>query len=135
MLFSALRPPSSSFMLEWWVLSETPMRRLRGSIVWIILMTVGSYTLAQTENSKEPFWIWQQYRDMQRDYIASLKKRLAEDPNNVERQLDLGRVYFRLALYREPAAGTEAEKIFNQILARDPHNAIALAYHGALLGV
>lgn len=85
--------------------------------------------------NENPWSAMQRYRQMQLDYIDRLKAQLAVDPDNLARQLDLGRAYYWLAVEREAAAQFEAEKIFEQILARDPDNAIALAYHGSLLGL
>jgi signal transduction histidine kinase len=49
--------------------------------------------------------------------------------------LNLGRAYHWLALSHEEDALIEGEKTFRQILARQPDNAVALAYAGSLLGL
>lgn len=86
-----------------------------------------------------PMSVWQQSRQtqwqIQREYIERLKQRAAAEPENVAYQLDLGRAYYWMALERDTQAQAEAEQAFRQILAREPDNAVALAYHGALLGI
>ena len=83
----------------------------------------------------EPLGVWQQSQQLQRNYIELLKKQTAADPNNLSLQLNLGRAYHWLALSHEEDALVEGEKIFKQILAREPDNAVALAYAGSLLGL
>jgi len=83
----------------------------------------------------EPLGVWQRSQQMQRNYIELLKKQTAADPNNLALQLNLGRAYHWLALSREVDAIIEGEKIFKQILSREPDNAVALAYTGSLLGL
>lgn len=111
----------------------SPMRHL---LSMMIVFMVSTLSLAQDVYRNETPWsVMQRYRQMQLEYIDHLKAQLAADPDNLARQLDLGRAYYWLAVEREAAAQFEAEKIFDQILARDPDNAIALAYHGSLLGL
>src|SRR5262249_26068275 len=76
-----------------------------------------------------------QSRERQRDYVEYLKKQAAADPNNRQLRLDLARGYYALALGYDTAAISEAEKLFDQILAAHPENATALAYRGSLLGL
>jgi signal transduction histidine kinase len=92
--------------------------------------------LAQSQFAgAEPLYVWQQSQRLQRDYIEVLKKQSAADPNNLSLQLNLGRAYHWLALSRGEGALIEGERLFKDILARDPDNAVALAYYGSLLGL
>jgi hypothetical protein len=83
----------------------------------------------------EPLYVWQQSQRLQRDYIEVLKKQSAADPNNLSLQLNLGRAYHWLALSRGEGALIEGERLFKDILERDPDNAVALGYYGSLLGL
>ena len=112
------------------------MRWLKPSLLcWLLLMTGGSALAQRDFEGSGPYSIWEQSRRVQRDYIERLKEKLAADPNNLALQLDLGRAYHWLALERDEAAMIEAEKLFAQILTREPANPAALAYHGSLLGL
>jgi signal transduction histidine kinase len=95
-----------------------------------------STTLAQSQfPGAEPLYVWQQSQRLQRDYIEALKKQSATEPGNLSLQLNLGRAYHWLALSRGEGALIEGERLFKDILARDPDNAVALAYYGSLLGL
>jgi signal transduction histidine kinase len=92
--------------------------------------------LAQREfPGAEPLQVWQQSQRIQRDYIEVLKKRSEAEPDDISLRMDLGRAYYWLALSRGEGAVIEGERIFKEILARDPDNAVALAYYGSLLGL
>jgi signal transduction histidine kinase len=86
-----------------------------------------------------PLSVWQQsqqaQRQLQREHIERLQRRVAAEPDNIADRLDLGRAFYWLALERDYQAQSEAEQVFRQILEREPDNAMALAYHGALLGL
>ncbi len=82
-----------------------------------------------------PLGVWQQSQQMQRDYIELLKKQTVAAPDNTALLLNLGRAYHWLALSHEEDALIEGEKVFRRILAREPDNAVALAYAGSLLGL
>jgi signal transduction histidine kinase len=112
------------------------MRWLKPSLLYALLLITSPSALAQRDfEGAGPLSVWEQSRQMQRDYIAHLKTQLAADPNNLSLQLNLGRAYYWLALERDEAAMVEAEKLFAQILARDSSNAAALAFHGSILGL
>jgi signal transduction histidine kinase len=83
----------------------------------------------------EPLGVWQQSQQMQRDYIELLKQKAAAAPHDLALQLNLGRAWHWLALSSDELAVIEGEKVFRQILARDPDNAVALAYVGSMLGL
>jgi signal transduction histidine kinase len=100
-----------------------------------LLMACGGALAQEQFPGAGPLGVWQQSQQMQRDYIELLKKQTAADPNNLALQLNLGRAYHWLALSHEEDALVEGEKIFKQILAREPDNAVALAYAGSLLGL
>ncbi len=96
----------------------------------------GGDALAQEQfPGAEPLGVRQQSQQLQRSYIELLKKQTAADPNNLSLQLNLGRAYHWLAPSHEEDALVEGEKTFRQILAREPDNAVALAYAGSLLGL
>src|SRR5262245_23533344 len=82
-----------------------------------------------------PLGVWQQSEQIQRDYIELLKKQIAAEESNLALRMNLGRAYYWLALSHDEDALIEGEKAFRQILAREPDNAVALAYAGALLGL
>src|SRR5262245_37042721 len=112
------------------------MRCAKRILPALFLLTACGAALAQEQfPGAGPLGVWQQSQRMQRDYIALLKKQSAADPNNLSLQLNLGRAYHWLALSHEEDALVEGEKTFRQILAREPDNAVALAYAGALLGL
>lgn len=100
-----------------------------------LLMACGDTLAQEPFPGAGPLGVWQQSQQMQRDYIELLKKQTAADPNNLSLQLNLGRAYHWLALSHEEDALIEGEKTFKQILAREPDNAVALAYAGSLLGL
>ena len=112
------------------------MLRLMQSIALILLlgMSVGARAESEYEGA-EILSVWQRARQIQLDYIDQVKKQLEADPENLSLQVKLGRACYWLALGREVAALVEAEKIFEQVLARDPSNAVALAHNGSLLGL
>jgi signal transduction histidine kinase len=113
-----------------------PMRCAKLILSALFLLTACGDALAQEQFAgAEPLGVWQQSQQMQRDYIELLKKQAAADPNNLSLQLNLGRAYHWLALSHEEDALIEGEKTFKQILAREPDNAVALAYAGSLLGL
>jgi len=92
--------------------------------------------LAQSEGERlGPLSVWQQSRQAQMEYIERLRQRLAAEPESVPRQIELGRAYYGLALNRDQQPLLEADKIFRQVLAREPRNPVALVRHGALLGM
>ncbi|HEV2666229.1 MAG TPA: histidine kinase, partial [Blastocatellia bacterium] len=96
----------------------------------------GASVIAQPPaDERAPVLLWEQSRGRQREYVEYLKKRSAADPDNRRLRLDLARGYYSLAMEQDVAAITEAEKLFDRILADEPQNATALAYHGALLGI
>ena len=86
-----------------------------------------------------PLSVWQQsqqaQQQLQREHIERLQHRAAAEPDNIAHRLDLGRAFYWLALERDYQAQSEAEQVYRQILEREPDNAVALAYHGALLGL
>ncbi|HEX8638915.1 MAG TPA: histidine kinase [Pyrinomonadaceae bacterium] len=90
-------------------------------------------------NLSRPLSVWQQsqqaQRELQREHIEHLQRRVAAEPDNIAQRLELGRAFYWLALERDYQAQSEAELVFRQILERDPDNAVALAYRGALLGL
>jgi len=100
-----------------------------------LLMARGDALAQEQFPGAGPLGVWQQSQQMQRDYIELLKKQTAADPNNLSLQLNLGRAYHWLSLSHEENALIEGEKTFRQILAREPDNAVALAYAGSLLGL
>ena len=100
-----------------------------------LLMACGDALAQEQFPGAEPLGVWQQSQQMQRDYIELLKKQIAADPNNLAPRLNLGRACHWLALSHDEDALIEGEKAFRQILAREPDNAVALAYAGALLGL
>jgi signal transduction histidine kinase len=111
------------------------LRPIKPIILWFVVFITSSSVLAQGEfEGTGPYSVYRRSKQMQLEYVEHLKKQLAADPDNVKLQLNLGRAYFILALAREGAAQFEAEKIFEQVLARDLNNAVALVYHGSLLG-
>jgi signal transduction histidine kinase/tetratricopeptide (TPR) repeat protein len=109
----------------------------------LLLCACTATVLAQGEydeaNVNRPLSVWQQSRQaqwrIQREYAERLKQLVAAEPDNLSHRLDLGRAYYWLALERDAQAQSEAEQAFGQIIERDPNNALALAYHGALLGL
>jgi signal transduction histidine kinase len=112
------------------------MRCVKGILPALFLLMACVAALAQEQiPGAGPLGVWQQSQQMQRDYIELLKKQAAADPNNLSLQLNLGRAYHWLALSHEEDALIEGEKTFKQILAREPDNAVALAYAGSLLGL
>jgi len=120
---------------------------LSGFMLWsaaICFSLCACFTTARAQGeyddaSLSPLSVWQQSRQaqsqIQREHIERLKSRVTAEPDNDTYRLDLGRAYYRLALEREERAQSEAEQVFSQIVERDPNNAVALAYHGALLGL
>jgi signal transduction histidine kinase len=112
------------------------MRCAKRILPALFLLTACGAALAQEQfPGAGPLGVWQQSQQMQRDYIELLKKQSAGDPNNLSLQLNLGRAYHWLALSHEEDALLEGEKTFRRILAREPDNAVALAYAGSLLGL
>src|SRR5213596_501944 len=112
------------------------LRRVKQSLLWfLLLVTCGSALAQQRYEGQEPLLVWQRARQVQRDYIRYLKQQLAAAPNNQALQMDLGRAYHWLALEHEDVALVEEEKLLEQILAKEPAHAVALAYHGSLLGL
>src|SRR5262249_26137681 len=115
---------------------ETLMRCEKRILSALFLLMACGDALAQEQfPGAEPLGVWQQSQQMQRDYIELLKKQVAADPNNLAPRLNLGRACHWLALSHDEDALIEGEKAFRQILAREPDNAVALAYAGALLGI
>jgi signal transduction histidine kinase len=95
-----------------------------------------AFVLAQPiPDSYEPPLARKQSREQLRNYVEYLKGQAAADPANHRLQLDLARNYYALAVEHDTAALAEAEKILNRLLAAEPHNAVALAYRGSLLGL
>jgi signal transduction histidine kinase len=103
--------------------------------VFLLLLFVCPIALGQGEYDARSVMVWKQARQAQLDYVNQLKQQLASDPENRALLLNLGRSYYWLAVDRDSAAQFEAEKTFEQVLARDPAEPTALVYHGALLGL
>ena len=82
------------------------------------------------------FEIW--FRDLQEgsERIRELEARLDADPTNVALLLDLGRAHFSMATsHRSDGHLDLAEQAFEDVLAIESENAVALAYHGHIAGV
>jgi hypothetical protein len=95
----------------------------------------GASAVAQpSADERAPVLLWEQLRERQREHVEYLKERYAADPGNRRLLLDLARGYYSMAMENDVAAISEAEKLFDRILADEPQNATALAYRGALLG-
>ncbi len=103
-------------------------------MVFFVMLCHTPVTAQSNDTSFSPFALRRQSQQAQREYIAELKQRIASAPDDAALQLDLGRAYYWLALERDAAAIDEAERHFAALLQRQPDNALALAYHGALLG-
>jgi len=102
----------------------------------LFLLMTGVDALAQEQfPGAGPLGVWQQSQQIQRDYIELLKKQIAAEENNLALRMNLGRACHWLALSHDEDALIEGEKAFRQILAREPDNAVALAYAGSLLGL
>ncbi|HEY7547819.1 MAG TPA: hypothetical protein VID27_23170, partial [Blastocatellia bacterium] len=100
----------------------------------LILLTLAPVAAAQRESSGPPS-VWKQSRQLRLDEVERLKQEIARDPDNLGLQINLGRIYYWLALDRDYEALVEAEKTFRRVLDRDSNNAEALAYYGAVLGL
>jgi signal transduction histidine kinase len=115
------------------------VRRMRqASLILVCSLLCLAPVSARTQSESEevnPLSGWHESQRVQLEYVERLKQRLAAAPDHPARQLDLARAYYRLALDRDQQAIIEAERLFAQLIARNPNHALALAYHGALLGL
>ena len=112
------------------------MRRIKRIAFCILLLGIAFTVSAQNDTKQDGKGsIWDQSRPRVASSIESLRQKLAADPDNVSLQLDLGRTYYSVAVKRRGTSYSDAQKIFEKILERDPNNATALAYHGSILGL
>jgi signal transduction histidine kinase len=104
-------------------------------IAILILSSIGAVSDVSDVSAQDRRIFKETGLQMQRDYIARLKKEAAEKPDDLDVELSLGRALYSVALHRDWAAVQESEKVFADVLIRYPGNAIALAYHGSVLGL
>ena len=121
-----------------------PVRvKLVRALVGLVLAIVCHNVLASQGNdssgSSQAESIWRfahlAQRQVEMDYVQRLKNELAKRPNDIGLETELGRAYFWMSIDRDVPALFESEKLFSSVLAADPNNATALAYHGDLLGL
>ncbi len=108
---------------------------LCAAIVVVAESSVSAQRTADEYGVRDPLSLWHQARKMQRDYVERLRKQSEADPSNLALKLDLGRAYHGLALEHDEAAQIAAERVFGELLAANPNDALALVYHGSLLGL
>ncbi|HMX28480.1 MAG TPA: hypothetical protein PKC13_23030, partial [Blastocatellia bacterium] len=112
---------------------------LKRFTLWLLLMLPASVAGVRAQSADGGITAWNRARQVQsqiqRDYIERLTRQLEQEPDNTALRVELGRAHFNAALQGDTRARAEAEKMFQQVLQRQPDNATALAYHGSLLGM
>lgn len=105
----------------------------------LLFAACGTAVAGDGVGDSRAFSVWKMSKrtqqQIQMDYAERLKSQLASNPNDEATETELGRTYFWMALAQDSLAMAQAQKCFEDVLARDPNNPVALAFHGSLLGV
>src|SRR5262249_45883642 len=110
------------------------MRVVQISFLLLVVLLFSGSATAQNEYGADTAALEARSVKSQIETIEQLKKQLNADPDNTDRQLELGRAYYQLLLEtRDEAALLEAERLLAEVLQRRPDDALALAIHGSLL--